>query len=100
MYEQFFSNFSYVDKESALCVVRLNEPYTGIEVVIAKQFILVDNNGQQEIKFDYEVTSLPDTFTKELVESVDFIDLVRNIFLAILEESLSDGKEIYVQADE
>lgn len=100
MYEQFFSTFSYVDSDSPYCVVKLIHPqYGNVEAVIAKQFQIVDNNGQQEIKFDYEVTFVPEGFDRALIETEDFIGVLRNVFMAILEKELQKGP-VMVKADQ
>lgn len=89
MYEKYFECFSYVDKQSPFCVVRLNEPYAGVQVMIGRQFGVVIRNGQQELQFDYQVVELPEEFDAELVKTDEFIGMVRNIFMAILEEQLA-----------
>ena len=90
MYEQYFSKFSYADEVSPFCVIRLNDPFAGVEVIIAKIF---EVTSDQQIKFDYEVTKVPDEVDKSIVETAEFIDLVKNIFLAILEEQLNKYAE-------
>lgn len=100
MYEQYFSTFSYVDADSPYCTVKLiHEQYGDVEAVIAKQFQIVDNNGQQEIKFDYEVTKVPDGFDRALIQTDDFIGVLRNVFMAILEKELQKGP-VFVKADQ
>ena len=87
MYEQYFSEFEFADAESEFCTIRLtNFTYNGVEVVIGKEFIVTPD--QQEIKFDYEVKKIPDGFDNELTKTTEFIDLVKNIFMAILEREL------------
>jgi prophage DNA circulation protein len=99
MYEQYFSTFEYVDSEP-YCKVRLIHPqYGGVEAIIAKQFQIVDNNGQQEIKFDYQVTDIPEGFDRALTETEDFIGVLRNVFMAILEKELQKGP-VFVKADQ
>jgi hypothetical protein len=85
MYEQYFDNFSFVDKDSPFCIVRLNDPFAGVEVLLAKTFTVKENDM---IKFDYEVSAIPDEFDKSHLETTDFTDLVKNIFMAILEREL------------
>jgi hypothetical protein len=98
-YDQYFSEFDFVDKTAPFCKVRLKTPaFVGVEVVIAQQFVVVDNHGQQEIKFDYDVTGKPDGVN---VETLEFTDLIKNIFMAILEREMEKKpkKPIYVQAE-
>lgn len=85
MYEEYFEKFSYVDVDSPLCMIRLNDPYAGVEVLMAKTFVVTPDN---ELKFDYDVISVPEDFDKNLTKNLEFVDLVKNIFLAILEEQL------------
>jgi thioredoxin 1 len=96
-YGKFFSKFDFVDKTAATCKVRLKqEPYTGVEVEIAKNFVVVQNGSDQEIKFDYNVVSKPEGVN---VETLEFTDLVKNIFMAIIEREMQKGP-IYVEADQ
>lgn len=88
MYEQYFAEFEFADTESEFCTIRLTHSiFNGVEVVIGKEFIVTPD--QQEIKFDYEVSKIPEGFDKELVTTTEFIDLIKNIFMAILERELN-----------
>jgi hypothetical protein len=99
MYEHLLSTFEYVDADSPYVVVRLIHPvYDKVCAMIGRQFQIVDNEGQQEIKFDYEVVAVPDGFDKELIKTEDFITVLRNVFMAILEGELKKGP-IMVQGD-
>lgn len=99
MYESYFDHFSLVDADSPFCIVRLIHPaYNDIEVVIAKTFGIVNrDDGQQELQFDYEVTQIPEGTDPELVKQEEFIALVRNIFMAILEKDLNE-KMVYAES--
>jgi hypothetical protein len=90
MYEEYFSRFSYVDVNSPFCVVRLNDPFAGVEVLLAKTFQITPDG---QIKFDYDVTGVPDDFDKSQIATLEFTDLVKNIFMAILEEQVSEYAE-------
>ena len=86
MYEQYFEQFSYVDENSPFCVVRLNDPFSGVEVLLAKTFMVTPDN---QLKFDYEVTGMPEDFDKSLLATLEFTDMVKNVFMAILEEQMN-----------
>jgi hypothetical protein len=86
MYEQYFDQFSYVDVNSPFCVIRLNDPFAGVEVLLAKTFEVTPDN---QIKFDYDVTGVPEDFDKSLLATLEFTDLVKNAFMAILEEQMN-----------
>jgi hypothetical protein len=90
MYEQYFANFSFVDENSPFCIIRLNDPYAGVEVIIAKTFVVTPEN---ELKFDYEVVKVPEEINKGVVNTIEFIDLVKNVFMAILEDEMNQYAE-------
>jgi hypothetical protein len=96
IYDQYFSDFEFVDQTAPYCTIRVTKPtFAGVEVVIAKHFIVVQNDGLQEIKFDYDIVSVPEGIDTQTLE---FTDLVKNIFMAILEREL-ETNPIYVQAE-
>jgi hypothetical protein len=86
MYEEYFENFSYVDVNSPDCIIRLNEPFCGVQVLIAKTFVLTTNN---ELKMDYEVVSVPEDIDQDSIKTLEFTDLIKHIFMAILEDQMN-----------
>jgi len=97
IYDKHFFDFEFVDKAAPVCKIRLTNPtYAGVEVLLARNFVVVQNDGFQEIKFDYDVTSVPDGID---VKTLEFTDLVKNIFMAILEREM-EKNPVYVQTEE
>lgn len=98
MYEKYFSNFEYVDLEGQTCdIVLKTSPFEGVKLTIAQKYGIVENpvTNQPEIKFDYDITSIPsETFDRTLLEGEEFINLIRNIFLAMLEHQLIDNPNL------
>ena len=97
IYDKYFSDFEFVDESAPVCNVRLINPtFAGVEVLLARNFVVVQNDGFQEIKFDYDVTFVPEGIDVQLLE---FTDLVKNIFMAILEREM-EKSPVYITPGE
>ena len=90
MYEQYFSTFISVDRQSPFCIIRLKEPYEDVEILLARTFTVSEDGV---LHFDYEITGIPPLCDMRRLQTAEFYDFVKHIFMAILENELSPYAE-------
>jgi len=83
MYESYLKTFRYEKSDTPFCAVRLLvEPYRNVLLYVGKN---VQEDESQRIVFDYEIVSVPETFTEQMINE-DFDQLIGGIMLAIIEQ--------------
>lgn len=88
MYEQFLQRFRFISSDTPYCAIELYEPYLGVQLYIGKEFAFSDVGGDtNSVTFDYEIFSQPEGSTFDFA-TAGFDELMKNIFLAILEKKM------------
>lgn len=91
-----WDQYAFVEKDSEdFVAVRLTDPKFGglVYKYIAAKFGVIDDNDQCKLEYDYDILDNPGNIGEDVFKSTEFINLLGEILVDILEVSLREAEK-------